>query len=112
LEQATAVVGKLTNLGERSFYLRHVLRFDISSNANGRNTMTDDEKHAQEVTELFTKFTDLAHGHEIDVLVPALTNLLAQTLYMSGEGEMKGIAYVADVISYTFEGMGYGQSKQ
>ena len=74
--------------------------------------MTDDEKHAQEVTELFTKFTDLAHGHEIDVLVPALTNLLAQTLYMSGEGEMKGIAYVADVISYTFEGMGYGQSKQ
>jgi len=31
---------------------------------------------------------------------------------MSGEGEMKGIAYVADVISYTFEGMGHGQSKQ
>lgn len=74
--------------------------------------MTDDEKHEQAVTELFTKFADLAHGQEIDVLVPALTNLLAQTIYMSGEGETKGKAYVADVIAYTFEGMGYGQKRQ
>lgn len=74
--------------------------------------MTDDEKHEEAVTELFTKFADLAHGHEIDVLVPALTHLLAQTLCMSGEGEMKSIAYVADMISHTYKGMGHGQSKQ
>ena len=71
-----------------------------------------DEKYEQEMTELFCKFADLAHGHEIDVLVPALTNLLAQTLCMSGEGETKSIAYVTDVISHTYEGMGHGQSKQ
>jgi hypothetical protein len=112
LEQATAVVREPDALGREHCVVCLVLRSDISSNANGRDTMTDDEKHEQEVTELFTKFADLAHGHEIDVLVPALTNLLAQTLCMSGEGEMKGIAYVADVISYTFEGMGHGQSKQ
>ena len=70
------------------------------------------EKHEREVTELFTKFADLAHGQDINVLVPALTNLLAQTLCMSGEGEMKSLAYVADVIAHTFEGMGDGKTKQ
>jgi len=66
----------------------------------------------EDIANLFIELSDKLHGMETDVVVPALANLLAQTMYLSGGSKRSALAYMADVIDFTFKEMGDDATKQ